>query len=71
MGKKVYIKSFINKLSDALAEEYETEVWLEYALQCGYIHEEQHQDLINEYDEVRKILISMIHHPDKFCKTNS
>ena len=70
-AKKIYIKSFINKISDALAEEYETEVWLDFALQCGYIPKEQHQDLINGYDEVRKILISMVHHPDKFCQPNS
>ena len=70
-AKKIHIKSFINKISDALAGEYETEVWLDFALQCGYIPKEQHQDLINGYDEVRKILISMVHHPDKFCKPNS
>ena len=27
-AKRIYIKAFVNKLTDALAEEFETEVWL-------------------------------------------
>jgi four helix bundle protein len=66
-AKKIYIKSFVNKISDALAEEYETEVWLDYALHCEYISESQHKDFLERYGEVRKILISMMNHPQKFC----
>ena len=66
-AKKIYIKSFVNKISDAMAEEYETEVWLDYAMHCEYISELQHKDFLESYEEVRKILISMMHHPEKFC----
>jgi four helix bundle protein len=66
-AKRRYEKAFISKLSDALGEEYETEGWLDYSFDCKYIDKEIHNRLINEYDEVRKMLISMINNPDKWC----
>ena len=65
--KKIYIKAFVNKISDALGEDYETEVWLDYAFHCNYINQKDHQNIMESYDEVRKILISMLNHPEKFC----
>jgi len=67
-AKKIYIKSFVSKLSDSLGEEYETEAWLDYSRDCEYIDIETYKELMNGYDEVRKMLISMINHPEKFCK---
>jgi four helix bundle protein len=66
-ARKHYIKSFVNKLTDSLGEEYETEVWLDYSRDTKYITIDKHSELINEYDEVRKMLISMINNPDKWC----
>ena len=66
-AKKRYIKSFVLKLSDSLGEEYETEVWLDYSKDCTYITASTHSDLMNRYDEVRKMLISIINHPEKWC----
>ncbi len=67
-AKKIYIKAFVSKLSDSLGEEYETEGWLDYSRDCGYINSDTHSNLIAQYDEVRKILIWMMNNPDKFCK---
>ena len=67
-AKRIYVKSFVSKLSDSLGEEYETEGWLDYSKDCGYIAPDLHSDLMNQYDEVRKMLISMINNPEKFCK---
>lgn len=67
-AKKIYIKNFVSKLSDSLGEEYETEVWLDYSKDSKYISLETYQRLMNEYEEVRKMLISMIQNPEKFCK---
>jgi len=67
-AKRIYPKVFVNKLSDALGEENETEVWLDFSRDCEYITTEKHSILIKEYDEVRRMLISMIHTPEKFCK---
>ena len=67
-AKRLYVKSFVSKLSDSLGEEYETEGWLDYSLDCQYIEKQTHTELMSEYDEVRKMLISMINNPEKFCK---
>ena len=67
-AKRIYEKHLVSKLSDALAEEYETEVWLDYSKDCNYISQETHSNLMKEYDEVRKMLISMMNNPGKFIK---
>lgn len=66
-AKRRYEKSFINKITDALGEEHETEVWIDFAKECSYIQTETHNKLIGEYYEVRKILISMINNSEKWC----
>src|SRR4030065_1848181 len=37
--KRLYVASFVSKLSDADAEAAETQVWLDLARACGYIDE--------------------------------
>ena len=66
-AKKIYINSFVHKLSDSLGEEYETETWLEYSKDCTYIDQETYTNMMKDYEEVRKILIFMIKNPNKFC----
>jgi len=66
-AKRKYIRSFVHKLTDSLGEEMETEGWLDYSRDCQYITKETHKELMDEYDEVRKMLISMINSPGKFC----
>ena len=66
-ARKRYVKSFVNKLTDSLGEEFETEVWLDYSLDCKYIPIETHTRILADYDEVRKMLISIINKPDKWC----
>jgi len=66
-ARKRYVKAFVNKLIDSLGEEFETEVWLDYSKDCKYITDSIHSDMMNRYDEVRKMLISMINHPEKWC----
>ncbi|HPP93567.1 MAG TPA: four helix bundle protein [Bacteroidales bacterium] len=67
-AKRRYIRSFTSKLTDSLGEEHETEDWLDYSFDCKYISEKKYKYFITEYDEVRKMLISMINNPDKWCK---
>jgi len=66
-AKKNYIRSFVSKLTDSLGEEYETETWLDYSRDCKYILPEKYNELSEGYNEVRKMLISMITNPDKWC----
>jgi four helix bundle protein len=66
-AKRSYEKAFISKLTDSLSEEYETEGWIDYGHDCGYISDEIHNNLLEQYSEIRKMLIAMIHSPDKWC----
>ena len=66
-AKRRYEKVFVNKLTDSMGEGLETQVWLDYSKDCQYINHETHSRLFKESDEVRKMLISMINHPEKWC----
>jgi four helix bundle protein len=66
-AKRRYEKAFISKLTDSLGEEFETENWLDYSRDCKYIQVEIHKRIISEYNEVRKLLISIINNPEKWC----
>ena len=65
--KRKYPKSFVSKLTDSLAEESETEVWLEFSKDLKYLIEEKYKYFISKYDEVARMLSAMIDNPDKFC----
>ena len=67
-AKKLYIKAFVSKLADSLGEEYETEGWLDYSKDCRYISVESYEALMEGYNEVRKMLVSMINNPDRFFR---
>lgn len=67
-AKRIYIKAFVNKLTDSLGEEYETETWINYAKDCNYLDESEFNRLMNSYEGVRKMLISMTNNPEKFCR---
>jgi len=64
--KRRYEKAFVSKLSDSEAEAAETQVWLDYSLDCGYISQTEHQKLFNEYDNILGKLVNMILHPEKW-----
>jgi len=53
-------------MTDADGEASETTVHLDFARNCGYLSLEKHQELIKKYEEVGKMLGSMIMHPEKF-----
>ena len=64
--KRDYPKHFYSKLTDSDAENSETQVWLEFALKCNYINENTHNELLNESNEVGKLINYMILNPQKF-----
>jgi four helix bundle protein len=67
--KRVYPKSFHSKLTDSDAENSETQVWLEFAFKCNYINEAVYNELLNESNEVGKLINYMILNPQKFGVT--
>jgi four helix bundle protein len=64
--KRRYPNHFISKLTDCDAEATETQVWLDFAFDCGYLSEENHDRLIAGYEEIGRMLGGMIANPDKF-----
>jgi four helix bundle protein len=68
--KRQYPKMFVSKLADADGEATETQVWLDFARDCGYISLECHAELFKGYEEVGKMLGSMMSAPEKFIPYN-
>ena len=66
--KRRYEKAFISKLIDCAGEAGETEVWLDFSKDFGYIKADQYQQLMERCDEVNRMLYGMIDKADKFCR---
>ena len=64
--KREYPKQYDGKLTDADAENSETNTSLDFALACNYISKEQHIDLSNRGIVVGKLINFMINNPGKF-----
>jgi four helix bundle protein len=64
--KKLYAKMFVSKMADADGEAAETQVWLDYSRDCGYISADKWRSLVDGYEEVGRMLGGMIAHPERF-----
>ena len=67
-GKRKYENHFILKLTDADAEQYETQHWIEVSYESKYIDANTRNDLINRCEAVGKMLNSMIDKSSLFCQ---
>src|SRR5262249_12646385 len=66
-GKRAYERHFVSKLTDADAEQLETQHWIDVALDCGYLTQEQHTLLLANLSEIGKMLHSMVAKASQFC----
>ena len=66
-GKRRYEKHFVSKLTDADAEQMETQHWVSEALDCGYISTADATQLNSGLEEIGRMLNSMIANADLFC----
>ncbi len=66
-GKRRYEKHFVSKLTDADAEQMETQHWVGEALDCGYITAADATHLNSGLEEIGRMLHSMIEKADSFC----
>ena len=57
--KRKYEAAFINKLSDSEAEAAETQVWIQYCVECKYLDRNTAERLYKIYDEIIAMLVSM------------
>ena len=70
-GKRNYEKHFISKLTDADAEQLETQHWIETALHCLYISKETAEGLLQQCASIGKMLNSMMNKAASFCNKPS
>jgi four helix bundle protein len=68
-ARRKYVDSFSYKLYEAMGEGMETQSWLDHALDCNYLVQEQYQDLNAAWQRVGAMLNRMIERADTFCKT--
>jgi four helix bundle protein len=61
--KHRYEAHFISKLSDSETEAGETQSWLEFCVACNYLDKKRASSLYKSYDDIIRILVSMIRSP--------
>ena len=66
-GKRQYERHFVSKLTDADAEQLETQHWIDVAFDCGYLKQEQQVALLASLSEIGRMLHSMIAKASQFC----
>jgi len=64
--KRQYPAHYASKLSDSDAENAETLVWLEFALECEYIDKNTYKDLVAKNQSVGNLIGFMMNNPQKF-----
>ena len=70
-GKRGYERHFLSKLTDADAEQLETQHWIHVAVSCGYLQPAEATVLIGRLLEIGRMLHSMMQKADLFCGETS
>lgn len=66
--RRKYPAHFVSKLTDSDAENAETQVWLDYAVACGYLSKQEVEETVMLSLEVGNLLGAMIANPGKWCR---
>jgi len=67
--KRRYAASFVSKLNDCEGEAGETQCWLQFAVECGYLKAAQARSIYRKYDAIIAMLVNMQNNPDKWSLT--
>ena len=62
---------FVSTLNIAEAEAAETQVWLQFAVDCGYVTPEEARPLYNAYDEILAQVVYLIEYPSRWILPNA
>ena len=65
-AKRRYQAHFVSKLTDSDGENSETDTWLDFAKDCGYIRVEDHGRLTADGKEIGAMLGAMLNNPTPF-----
>ncbi|MEW5956749.1 MAG: four helix bundle protein [Chloroflexota bacterium] len=66
-GKRRYEGHFVSKLTDSDSEQYETQHWIETAVECEYLDSHKATALIDKCKEVGRLLGGMMEKANLFC----
>jgi len=64
-----YERQFVNKLTIALGENFETKHWIDTAHRCGYTSTFTAETWNEKCNSVGRMISAMITHHDRFCKS--
>ena len=65
-AKRRYPAHFVSKLMDCDGENSETDTWLNFAMDCGYVTAEHHKKLTDECSFIGSMFGKMVNNPDPF-----
>lgn len=69
--KRRYPAAFVSKLNDAETEAAETQVWIEFAVRCGYLSELEAKELFRAYEGIIGSLVGMSNHSEQWVLRSS
>jgi four helix bundle protein len=64
--KRRYRAAFLAKLNDSEAEAAETQVWIQFAVRCGYMEPDDGRELYAIYNQILGSLVKMITKPENW-----
>lgn len=64
--KRRYRAAFVSKLNDSEGEAAETQSWLQFSVECGYLKREVAAELYREYGDILGMLVRMIDKADNW-----
>jgi four helix bundle protein len=65
--KRLYAAHFVSKLSDADAEQAETQHWLDTSVKCEYMSPKKQRALLEKCRKIGRMLGKMMAEPEKWC----
>lgn len=70
-AKRHYENVFRRHIQDAIGSADETKLWLDFALECGYLAIERHKCLLDKYTEIGMMLHGLYERWRTFQKSES
>lgn len=65
--KRRYEAAFVAKLTDCQAEAAETQTWIDFAVKCNYLSDEDGKALSECYNQILGKLVNLINYAAKWC----
>ena len=64
--RRRYKGSFLLRLNDAEAEAAESQVWLKFAVKCGYLDVETGRKIYSQYNQILGMIVAMTNNADRW-----